>query len=88
MDATFRDLIDENIVIIYMDNIFIFAKDLETLEENMRKVLHRLQENDLYLKPKKCEFAKVKIEWLGMIIEEQWTGENWKEYETGPLQLQ
>jgi hypothetical protein len=28
------------------------------------------KENDLYLKPKKCEFEKTKIEWLGMIIEE------------------
>ena len=27
-------------------------------------------ENDLYLKPKKCEFCKEKIEWLGMVIEE------------------
>ena len=70
MDATFKDLIDENIVIIYMDNIFIFAKDLKTLKENTRKVLQRLQENDLYLKPKEFEFAKVKIEWLGMIIKE------------------
>ena len=36
----------------------------------MKKVLQRLRENDLYLKPKKCEFAKTKIEWLGMVIEE------------------
>ena len=27
-------------------------------------------ENDLYLEPKKCEFCKEKIEWLGMVIEE------------------
>ena len=27
-------------------------------------------ENDLYLKPKKCEFCKEKIEWLGMVIQE------------------
>ena len=42
----------------------------KTLEENTKKVLQRLLENDLYLKPKKCEFEKTKIEWLGMIIEE------------------
>ena len=70
MDSIFQDLMDACIVIIYMDDIFLFAKDRHTLEVNMKKVLQRLWENDLYLKPKKCEFGKMKIEWLGMIIEE------------------
>jgi hypothetical protein len=70
MDSIFEDLIDECVVIIYMDDIFIFAKDLKTLEENTKKVLKRLKDNDLYLKPKKCEFGKTRIEWLGMIIEQ------------------
>lgn len=70
MDSMFLDLTDQCIVIIYMDDIFLFAGDPQTLEENTKKVLQRLQENDLYLKPKKCEFCKTKIEWLGMIIEE------------------
>ena len=70
MDATFKDLIDEGIIIIYMDNLFLFAKDLVSLKENTKLVLQRLLDNDLYLKPKKCEFAKTKVEWLGMIIEE------------------
>ena len=55
MDATFKDLIDE---------------DLMTLEENTKRVLQWLLDNDLYLKPRKCEFAQTKVEWLGMIIEE------------------
>ena len=33
-------------------------------------VLQRLQENDLYLKPKKCEFNKTSMEYLGLIIKE------------------
>ena len=70
MDAIFRDLTNACLVIIYMDDIFLFAKDPKTLEENTKKVLLRLQENDLFLKPKKCKFCKTKIEWLGMIIEE------------------
>ena len=70
MDSTFRDLIDEAIIIIYMDNLFLFAKDLVSPEKNTKLALQRLLENDLYLKPKKCEFAKTKVEWLGMIIEE------------------
>ena len=70
MDATFKDLIDEGIIIIYMDDLFLFAKDLVSLEENTKQVLQRLLDNDLYLKPRKCEFAQTKVEWLGIIIEE------------------
>jgi transposase InsO family protein len=70
MDAIFSDMIDDNIVIIYMDDIFIFAPDESTLTKNTRKVLARLQENDLFLKPAKCEFNKTKVEYLGMVIEE------------------
>ena len=67
----FQDLTDELIAIIYMDDVFLFAKDLATLENNTKKVLQRLQENDLYLKPKKCKFAKTKVEWLGMVIKDK-----------------
>ena len=70
MDAMFKDLIEEGIIIIYMDDLFLFAKDLTSLEENTKRVLQRLLDNDLYLKPRKCEFAQTKVEWLGMIIEE------------------
>ena len=69
MDTTFKDLIDEGKIIIYMDDLFLFAKDLTSLEENTKQVLQRLMDNDLYLKPRKCEFAQTKVEWLGMIIE-------------------
>ena len=65
-----EDLIKEGIVIIYMDDMFLSAKTKEQLRENTKRVLQRLMENDLYLKPKKCEFCKEKIEWLGMVIQE------------------
>ena len=70
MDSIFEDLIEGCIVIIYMDDIFLFAKNPRDLETNTKKVLQRLQENDLFLKLAKCEFSKTKVEWLGMIIEE------------------
>ena len=70
MDSIFKDLIEGCIVIIYMDNIFLFAKTPLELENNTKQVLQRLKENDLFLKLGKCEFCKTKIEWLGMVIEE------------------
>ena len=53
-----------------MDDIFLFAPDKATLTKNTKKVLQRLKDNDLFLKPTKCEFYKTKVEYLGMIIEE------------------
>ena len=46
-------MIDDNLVIIYMDDILIFAPDELVLAKNTRKVLARLQDNDLFLKPSK-----------------------------------
>ena len=39
MDAIFLDMIDDNLVIIYMDDILIFVPDKLILAENTKKVL-------------------------------------------------
>ena len=70
MDDIFGNMINECIIIVYMDDIFIFAPDEATLTENTKRVLKWLQDNDLFLKPTKCEFNKTKVEYLGMVIEE------------------
>ena len=70
MDAIFSDMIDDNLVIIYMDDILIFAPDELIFAENTKKVLAQLQENDLFLKPSKCKFNQTKVNYLGMVIEE------------------
>ena len=53
-----------------MDDILIFSKTKERLEEMTKRVLQKLHENDLYLKPGKCEFCKTQIEYLRLIIKE------------------
>ena len=54
-----------------MDAIFSDMIDKATLTENTKRVLVQLQENNLFLKPEKCEFNKPKVKYLGMIIEER-----------------
>jgi hypothetical protein len=70
MDDYFRDMIDEGWIAIYMDDILIHARTKEDLEKRMKRVLERLKEHDLYLKPEKCKFERTEVEFLGTIISE------------------
>ena len=70
MDSIFKDMVEQNQVIVYMDDILIHAADEDELEQRTKEVFRRLREQDLYLKLKKCEFKKTRVEYLGMIIEE------------------
>ena len=70
MDDTLKYEIEEGFCIIYMDNILIFTKNKEDLKCFTKCVLKSLQKADLYLKPSKCKFCKMKIKYFGLIIEE------------------
>ena len=68
MNEILRDLIDQGVVVVYMDDILVFTKTLEEHRKIVKEVLKRLQENDLFLKHEKCYFEKESIEYLGVII--------------------
>jgi hypothetical protein len=68
MNHLFHDLVMEGKVIIYLDNILIFSKDLNKHCKITQRVLQILRENKLSLKPKKCEFEETETKYLGMII--------------------
>ena len=68
MNSIFANLIARSEVAIYMDDILIYTSDLDHHRVIVCKVLGRLREYDLYLKPSKCAFEKQEIEYLGMII--------------------
>ena len=68
MDGIFSDMLDEGWLVIYMDNMLLFSKDIETHQECTHHVLQHLHENDLYLKPEKCLFDVNKVEFLELII--------------------
>ena len=53
-----------------MDNIFIFTKTIKENVKCIKRVLQRLANNDLYVKPEKCIFWTKEVEYLRMIISE------------------
>ena len=68
MNEIFIDLIDRGVVIVYIDDILIFTETLEEHRKVTEEVLALLQKYNLYLNAKKCEFEKLKVEYLGLII--------------------
>ena len=76
MDHIFADMIEEGWLSIFMDDMIIANTkgDNELHGEHTLRVLIRAAENDLYLKPDKCEFAQKEIEYLGYIIKEGYIG--------------
>ena len=75
--ATFQSMMDsifieeiEGVTIVYMDDILIYATTPELLEKYTKRVLQKLQDYDLFLKAKKCEFNKTKMEYLRLVVEE------------------
>lgn len=68
MNDIFRDMINEGVISVYMDNILVHIKDLADHHTVVNQVLSHLQQHDLYLKPEKCLFKKDSIEFLALII--------------------
>ena len=68
MNDIFKDLIVEGKIAVYLDDILIFSTDLKEHCEVVHEVLKRLEQNDLFLKPEKCQFERPEIEWLGMVF--------------------
>jgi hypothetical protein len=68
MNEIFQDLITEDVVSVYLDDILIFTNLLEEHHRITCLVLDRIHEHKLYLRLEKCKFEKTKIEYLSVII--------------------
>ena len=63
----FSDLLDISVV-IYLNNIFIFSKNLEEHIKVVWDVLRRLQEHGFYAKESKYKFHRQSVEFLEMTV--------------------
>ena len=68
MDSIFGDMIAKGWLIIYMDDILVFAETLEECQERTKRVLERMREEDLHLKLAKCTFDQMEVEYLGLVV--------------------
>jgi len=70
MNELLRDWVVEEKVVVFIDNVMIATETEEGHDEIVEKVLRRLEENDLFVKPEKCVWKVREVGFLGVIIGE------------------
>ena len=58
----------DTVCVPYLDNIIIFSTTFEKHIENAHKVLRRLREHGVKLKPRKCKLFKREVTFLGRVV--------------------
>jgi Reverse transcriptase (RNA-dependent DNA polymerase) len=70
MDAIFAEEMREGWLVIYMDDMLIATDDDPRFHELcVHRVLTKLAEHDLYLKPEKCVFEQRRVDFLGVVLQ-------------------
>ena len=67
METVFHGLQWETLL-IYLDDVIIFSKDVESHLQRLGEVFNRLREANLKLKPSKCKLLQTEVEYLGHIV--------------------
>ena len=73
--ASFQRMINDQLheyldvfVVAYLDDILVYSKTEVEHTEHIRKVLEKLKQAGLALKPEKCQWHTNKLEFLGYVI--------------------
>lgn len=69
INEVFRELINEGIILVYMDDVIILAKDDDEALERLQRTLDCAAASGLDIKWKKCQFLQRTVEFLGHIVE-------------------
>ena len=70
MNNLLRDLVVEEKVTVFIDDVMVATETEEGHDEIVEEVLRRLEENDLFVKPEKCVWKVREVGFLGVIIGE------------------
>ena len=68
MNEILRDMINEEKVVAFVDNMLIGTETEKEHNEIVEEVLRRLKENDLYMKPEKYVWKVQKVNFLGVVM--------------------
>ena len=68
MNNLLRDLIEVEDVVVFIDNVMIVIETEEEYNNIMEKVLRKITNNNLFVKPEKCVWKVRKIGFLGVVI--------------------
>ncbi|XP_071676898.1 uncharacterized protein [Lolium perenne] len=56
--------------LVFMDDILIYSPSLRDHAQHLATVLQLLSDNQFYVKPSKCSFAQLELEYLGILCQE------------------
>ena len=68
MNFNFADYIRDGWLVIYMDDLAVGAHSTDDLDYKVQLILQRFRSLGLSLKLSKCEFTKMEVKFLGMIV--------------------
>ena len=68
MNNLFWDLINQGDTVTFIDNILVATDTEEEHNKLVEKVLKRLEENNLFMKPKKYKQKVREVEFMGVVI--------------------
>ena len=68
MNELLRDLINIGKVAAFIDDVIVGIEDEEGHDELVAKIIKRLEENDLYVKPEKYKWKMQEVGFLGVMI--------------------
>jgi len=68
MNKLLRDLINTEKVVAFIDDIIVGTESEEGHDKLVGEVIKKLEENDLYVKLKKCKWKVREVGFLGVVI--------------------
>jgi len=68
MNDLLRDIIEAEDIAVFIDNMMVGTETEKEHNDIVEKVLRRIAENDLFMKPEKCVWKIREIGFFGVVI--------------------